>query len=277
MFAPYLMNAWITATIVALMAGTIGFFVVLRGNTFEAHTLPLGAFPGAAAATLLGLDPLIGLLAFSLAAVGGIALLARRDDRQVATALALVLLLGLGALLLSLTRAYAPAVFALLFGELLGVGAGTILPMALIGALSIGTTLALFRPLLLDTLAPELAAGATAVGGRRLLRALFLLDLAVVAAAALPVVGALLVFTLMVGPPAAARALTNRPLVAMTLSAALALATVWLSLALSFWTDWPIGFFVGMLGVVCYAAGRVAKTARAVPPASGGAPGAAAG
>ena len=260
MFAPYLINAWITATVVALMAGTIGFFVVLRGNTFEAHTLPLGAFPGAAAATLLGLDPLIGLLAFSLAAVGGISLLSRRDDRQVATALSLVMLLGLGALLLSLTRAYAPSVFALLFGELLGVGSGTILPIAAIGAISIGTTIALFRPLLLDTLAPELAAGATVRGGRRLLRALFLLDMAVVAAAALPVVGALLVFTLMVGPPSAARALTSRPLVAMALSAALALATVWLSLALSFWTDWPIGFFVGMLGVISYGAGRTVRT-----------------
>ncbi len=255
MFAPYLINAWITATIVALMAGTVGFFVVLRGNTFEAHTLPLGAFPGAAAATLLGIDPLIGLVVFALAAVGGISLLSRRDDRQVATALSLVMLLGLGALLLSLTRAYAPSVFALLFGELLGVGAGTIAPVAVIGALSIGTTLALFRPLLLDTLAPELATPR----GRRVLRALFLLDMAVVAAAALPVVGALLVFTLTVGPASAARALTNRPLVALALSAGLALLTVWLSLALSFWTDWPIGFFVGLLGVVCYGAGRVVR------------------
>ena len=73
---------------------------------------------------------------------------------------------------------------------------------------------------------------------------------------ALPVVGALLVFSLMVGPASAARALTDRPLRAMLLSAALAFETVWASIALSFVLDWPIGFFVGGLSTVAYGAGR---------------------
>jgi zinc/manganese transport system permease protein len=73
---------------------------------------------------------------------------------------------------------------------------------------------------------------------------------------ALPVVGALLVFSLMIGPPAAARYLTDRPVAAMLLSSALALVTVWLSIAASFWSNWPVGFFVGSLGAVWYVAGR---------------------
>ena len=263
MFAPYLVNAWIVAGIVALMAGTVGLFVVLRGNTFEAHTVPLGAFPGAAAAALLGIDQYVGLLVFSLLAVAGMVGLARRDDSQVATALSLVVLLGLGALFLSFTTEYSPAVYALLFGELLGVGDAEVAPVACIGALSIAATVALFRPLLLCTVATDLGA---ARGVRpRLLQTLFLGNVALAASAALPVVGALLVFTLMVGPASAARAMTDRPLPAMAISAGLALALVWTAIALSFASNWPIGFFVGLGGAACYVAGRLIRLARHRP------------
>lgn len=260
MFAPFLVHAWITATIVAVMAGTVGFFVVLRGNTFEAHTVPLAAFPGAAAATLLDVNQYVGLLVFSFGAVAGITGLARRDDRQVATALALVMLLGLGALLLSLTTEYSPAVYALLFGELLGVTSQEIVPVGLLGAASVAATVALFRPLLLDTISPTL--GAARGTQPRLLHLLFLGNVALAAAASLPVVGALLVFTLMVAPASAARAMTDRPLPAMLLSACLAVVMVWAAMALSFASDWPIGFFVGTLGAVAYGAGRIARLLR---------------
>ncbi len=255
-----MVNTWIVATIVALVAGSVGFFVVVRGNTFEAHTLPLSAFPGAAAATLLGIDQFVGLLVFALGAVAGIVALARRDGRQVATALSLVMLLGFGAFFLSRTTEYSQAVYALLFGELLGVGSGEILPVALIGATSVALTLALFRPLLLDTVSPDLAAAHGIRGGR--LHVVFLVNVALAAAAALPVVGALLVFSLTVGPASAARALTDRPLPAMLLSALLAVVFVWTAIALSFATDCPVGFFVGVLGALAYASGRWARAHR---------------
>jgi zinc/manganese transport system permease protein len=73
----------------------------------------------------------------------------------------------------------------------------------------------------------------------------------------LPVVGALLIFSLMIGPPAAARSLTSNPGVAIGLSVVLALATVWIAIAAAFETNWPIGFFVGVGGAVCYAVGRL--------------------
>ena len=260
MFAPFLINTWIVATVVAVVASTVGFFVVLRGSTFEAHTVPLGAFPGAAAAALLGVDQYAGLVVFSLGTVVGITGLARRDDRQVATALSLVLLLGLGALFLSLTSEYSPAVYALLFGEPLGVGDDEILPVVLLGAASVATTVVLFRPLLLDTVSPELA-GALGIRTRGL-ELIFLGDVALAAATALPVVGALLVFTLMVGPASAARSLTDRPLPAMIASVAIALCVAWAAIALSFASDWPVGFFVGVFGALCYAVGRGVRVLR---------------
>lgn len=260
MFSSFMIDSWIVATIVALVAGTVGFFVVLRGNTFEAHTLPLGAFPGAAAASVLGIDQFVGLLVFSVGAVAGITRLARRDEPQVATALTLVLLLGLGALFLSMTTEYSQNVEALLFGELLGVGDEALVPVCALGFVSVVTTLVLFRPLLLDTIAPDLLAA----GGRdrRLLHGLFLFDVALAATTALPVVGALLVFTLMVGPASAARGLTDRPLIALALSAVIALAVTWSAIALSFLSDWPVGFFVGFGGALAYAVGRVARARR---------------
>ena len=121
LFASFMVNTWIVATIVAAVAGIVGFFVVIRGASFAAHALPLGTFPGAAAASLIGVNPLFGLLVFSGLGVIGISQLARRGRRDLATALSLVMLLGLGALFLSLTTEYFQAVYALLFGEVLGV------------------------------------------------------------------------------------------------------------------------------------------------------------
>ena len=77
-----------------------------------------------------------------------------------------------------------------------------------------------------------------------------------------PVVGALLMFSLMIGPAAAARSLTARPILAMTLSVAIALVTVWVGIALSYRTDWPLGFFVGVIGAAFYLAGRAYRAVR---------------
>jgi zinc/manganese transport system permease protein len=117
-----------------------------------------------------------------------------------------------------------------------------------------------YRPLLLSSVAPELAT-AKGIGPGRIELA-FLLAVGAVTTMALPVVGALLVFSLMIGPPAAARFLTDRPAYAMVLSAGLALVTVWISIVASFASNWPIGFFVGSLAVVWYVAGRLVATVR---------------
>ena len=250
-----MMNTWAAATVVAVVAGLVGIFVVIRGASFAAHALPLGTFPGAAAASVLGLNLVACLLAFAVIGVAGISQLGHSERHEVATALTLTVLLAVGALFLSMTTGYAQAVEALLFGQTLGVTRGELLALLAASLGALGLLAVMFRPLLLDSVSPELAA-ARGVSSRAM-EVLFLLMLGLATSVALPVVGALLVFSLMVGPASAARALTDQPIGAMALSAVLAVAVVWVSVALAFLSDWPIGFFVGFLGAVSYAAGRV--------------------
>jgi len=262
MFSSFMINSWIVASMVAVVAGVTGLFVVIRGNTFAAHTLPLGTFPGAAAATLIGVNELWGLIVFSALGVIGISRLGRHQRNDVATALTLVTLLGLGTLFLSLTSEYSQAVYALLFGEVLGVSSSEIAPVACLSVAAIGLVALLFRPLLLNAVSADLGAARGVPDGR--VELFFLAVLGLATAMALPVVGALLVFSLMLGPASAARLLTDRPLRAMFLSAGIALGMVWAALALSYTTNWPVGFFVGTLAALSYGLGRGWASVRAM-------------
>ena len=250
-----MVNAWLVATIVAVVAGTVGFFVVLRGSAFPAHAIPNGAFAGAALAGLVGFSTLLGLGVAAVLAALAIGLLGRRGRHDVVTALALVTMLALGAVFLSRTNQYEAQLYSLLFGEVLGVGSNELIPVAGLALASVLSVGVLYRPLLLSSVAPDMGE-ARGVPAQRLDMA-FLVVLALATAMTVPVVGALLIFSLMIGPPAAARALTGRPLVAVALSIGLALVTVWSAIALSYLSDWPIGFFVGTLSAVCYGAGRM--------------------
>lgn len=245
-----MLNTWIGGSVVAALAGMIGFFAVLRSSAFAAHAIPQSAFAGAAAAALLGLSPLLGLAIFSGLAAVAINRLGMQARHDVATALAMVLLLGLGALFLGLGTEYAPQVYALLFGQILGVSDSELIPLV---AVSGGTALFLlwvYRPLLLSSVVEDVAGAA---GVRPWLADLsFLLLVAAVSTVAIPVVGALLLFSLMIGPAAAARYLVARPLPAVFLGAALALGDIWMSIALAYLTGLPIGFFVGMGSAVIF-------------------------
>ena len=260
MFTGLMVNAWEAATIVAVVAGLVGFFTVMRGSAFAAHALPNGAFAGAAGASVLGISTVLGLAVFAVAGALGIAALGRRARRDVATALTVVAMLALGALFLSLGRAYAPEVYALLFGQVLGVSGAELVPTAALAAACVAGVAILYRPLLLSSVGPEIseAKGIRPAG----IETMFLLILALATTTAVPVVGALLIFTLLVSPAAAARCLTDRPGVAMALSVALALVTVWSAIALSYRTDYPVGFFVGAGGAVVYAAARCVAAVR---------------
>jgi zinc/manganese transport system permease protein len=244
MFEPFMQDTWITASVVAVVAALVGFFVVLRGAAFTAHAVPNAAFAGAAGAGLIGVDTLLGLGVFSLVGALLIGLLSRRGRHDAVTALTVALMLGLGALFLSWSTEYAPEIYSLLFGEVLGIsgnetGLTIVLAVVCIVALAV-----LYRPLLLSSTLPEVAE-ARGIGMLRV-ELLFLVLVALATTTAVPVVGALLMFSLMVGPPAAARLLTKHPLPAMAISVLLALLTVWAAIALSYQTNWPIGFFVGV-------------------------------
>ena len=254
MFASFMMNAWTTATIVAVVAGVVGYFVVLRGSAFPAHAIPKGAFAGAAGASLLGINTLVGLAVFSVLGALGIGSMGRRGRQDVVTALALVMMLALGAAFLSRTTEYEPEIYSLLFGEVLGVSANEILPTATLGVVCIAAVATIYRPLMLSSIVPEVAE-AKGIRAYRI-EICFLLIVALTTTMTVPVVGALLIFSLMIGPPAAARCLTSRPVLAMVLSVVIALLTVWLAIAASYLYNWPIGFFVGALGAASYGIGR---------------------
>ncbi|MBO0893332.1 MAG: metal ABC transporter permease [Acidimicrobiales bacterium] len=265
MFSSFMMNAWEAATIVAIIAGVVGFFTVLRGASFAAHALPNGAFAGAAGASLIGVSTLLGLGVFSVAGAFLIGGLGRRARHDVATALAIVMMLGLGALFLSMTTGYAPEIYSLLFGEVLGVASNQLVPTAAMGAFCIAAILVLYRPLMLSSLVPEVAE-ARGVRARRI-ELCFLVVVALTTTMAVPVVGSLLIFSLLISPAAAARCFTSRPLRAMGASVLIALGTVWTAIAVSYLTNLPIGFFVGSIGAVAYASGRAYSAWRRATPA----------
>jgi ABC-type Mn2+/Zn2+ transport system permease subunit len=150
MFSSFMVNAWEVSGIVAVVAGVVGFFTVLRGSAFAAHAIPNGSFAGAAGASLVGVSTLFGLGVF-----------------------------------------------------------------AFLGVLALATAMTV------------------------------------------PVVGTLLIFSLMIGAPAAARSLTDRPGVAMALSVVIALAVVWFAIAASYETDWPVGFFVGTASAGVFVLARI--------------------
>ena len=254
MFHGFMINAWTVATIVAVVAGIVGFFAVLRGSAFAAHAIPNGSFAGAAGAALIGVNTLIGLGAFSLLGALGISALGRRGRQDVATALTLTLMLGLGALFLSLSNEYAPQVYSLLFGEVLGISSNDVVPTAALAAAAVAVVLLLYRPLMLSSVLPDVgeARGISSVA----MQLCFLLAIALVTTMTVPVVGTLLIFSLMIGPPAAARSFTDRPGLAMALSVAFALIAVWAAIACSYATNYPVGFFVGSISAASFVVGR---------------------
>lgn len=264
MFAPFMINTWIAGTMVAVIAGVVGFFVVLRGASFLAHAIPHGAFAGAAGAVLIGLDPLVGLGVFAAGGALTVSLLGKRARADVVTALTLVMMLGAGDLFLSRSSEYSSEVFSLLFGQILGVSSLEIAPMAILGAVCLAAVALFYRPMLTSSVLPEMAAArGISVQGVSIV---FSLIVALATTMSVPIVGALLMFSLLVGPPAAARSFTAKPPSAIVLSTCMALATVWAAIAAAYLTDWPVGFFVTAGSALLYGAGRAWK---AVAPRAG--------
>jgi zinc/manganese transport system permease protein len=254
MFSGFMINTWLVASTVAVVAGVVGFFTVLRGSAFAAHAIPNGSFAGAAGAALLGINALVGLGAAAVLSAVGIGWLGRRGRRDVATALTLTMMLGLGALFLSLTVEYAPEVYSLLFGEVLGISPNQLIPTAILAAVCLLAIAALYRPLMLNSVLADV--GEARGISRAQMELGFLLVIALATTMTVPVVGTLLIFSLMIGAPAAARSFTDRPGRAIVLSVAIALVSVWASIAASYTTNYPVGFFVGAISAGCYGAGR---------------------
>jgi len=247
----FMLNAFEAAGIVALVAGIVGFFLVLRGQTFAGHALSHVGFAGATGAGLLGIPPLWGMVGFALTAGIGMGALGERlTGRDVAIGVILSLSLGLGLLFLHFYTSYAAQAAALLFGNVLGVDRDMLWSLLALGIVSLGSLSVIAAPLLFASLQPELAEAKGVP--LRLVSVLFLAIVALTVAACAQIVGVLLVFTLMIGPAATAVRLTTRLGLAVALSAGLALAEAWLGLTFAYYSDWPTSFWITALSSGVY-------------------------
>jgi zinc/manganese transport system permease protein len=247
----FMRDAFAASGIVAVVAGAVGFFLVLRGQTFAGHALSHVGFAGATGAVLLGLPPLAGLTGFTLAAGIGIGFLGDRlSSRDVAIGMVLSLSLGFGLLFLHFYTAFATQATAVLFGNVLAVGRDTLWTLAGLGAVCLAGLAAISRPLVFASLQPEIAEAKGV--SLRLIGVLFLAIVAIAVAESSQIVGVLLVFTLMVGPAAAAQRITGRLWSGIALSVLLALIDAWGGLTLAFYTDWPVSFWITALSGVVY-------------------------
>ena len=254
MFAhDFMLNAFAAGTIVAVVAGAVGFVLVLRGQAFAGHALAHIGFTGATGAVLVGLPPLWGLVLMTVAGGVGMGFLGERaGERDVAIGIVLVVSLGFGLLFLHFFAASASQATALLFGSILGVEAETIWALLGLGVVSLGGLALISRPLLFATLRPELAEARGVP--MRLVSMLFLAVVGLAVAECVQVVGVLLVFALLVGPAAAAQRLRGRIRPGLALSVGLALAQTWAGLALADWSDWPVSFWISLLSAATYLA-----------------------
>src|SRR5438046_1930598 len=235
----FMQNAYLAGTLVALLAGAAGYFVVLRGQTFAAHMLSQVGFPGAAAAVLAHVSPVLGLIAFCVAAALGIGWIGRDLEpghraESAAVGSILAFSLGLGLLFFRLYTGSAQAMYAFLFGSILGIADRDVLLTLAVAVAALVVLAWAGRPLVFASVDPNVAeARGVPV---RLLSVGFLVVLALSVAITVQIVGTLLIFALLVAPGAAALQLTARPLVGLVLSVALALVVTWLGLALAIGT-----------------------------------------
>ena len=252
----FMRTAFLASGMAAVLAGAVGFFLVLRGQTFAGHALSHVGFTGATGAILFGLSPLAGLVGFTLVAGIGMGLFGEKlAARDVAIGMMLSLALGLGLLFLHFYTAAATQATALLFGNVLGVDLSALLTLAVLAVVSLVALAIIIRPLVFASLESELAeARGVPV---RFVSVAFLAIVAVAVAECAQIVGVLLVFTLMVGPAAAAQNLSSRLIRGMLLAAGLALVEAWGGLTLAYYTDWPTSFWITALSGLVYLASLV--------------------
>ncbi len=259
----FMVNAFRAGTIVAITAGAIGWFMVLRRQSFAGHTLAVVSFPGAAGAILIGISAAIGYFGAAIIAALSIALVRRSAGGQgyshesavIGTVQAFAL--ACGALFVSLYGGFLNSLTALLFGTFLGISDGQVITLGFVGAGALLVLMVIGRPLFFATVDPDVArARGVPV---RLLSTVFLVLLGCCAAEVSQITGALLVFALLVMPAGAAQQLTARPAVSFGLTIGLALVITWLGLGVAYFSVYPVGFFVTTFGFATFILAALAR------------------
>jgi zinc/manganese transport system permease protein len=259
---PFMVNAFRAGTIAAVLAAVIGWFMVLRRQSFAGHTLAQVSFPGAACATLLGISAVYGYFAFCVGAAVVIAAIPRAGHGGLAQESALTgtvqaFLLSCGFLFVALYKGFLGGVNSLLFGSFLGINTTQVTLLAVVAALALGTLAVIGRPLLFASVDPGVAA-ARGVPVRALSVG-FLVLLGAATAETAQITGTLLVFALLVMPAATAQQLTARPAASLGLSVTIALAVTWVALIAAYYSPYPLGFYVTTFAFGLYALTRIVR------------------
>jgi zinc/manganese transport system permease protein len=253
----FMRHAFVAGTIVAVVAGVAGYFVVLRQSSFAAHALSEIGFAGASGGVAFGFSAVLGLLVMTLVGAATIGLLGKRlRGRDAAIGSVLAFSLGLGSYFLTRYKGNSSGAFGLLFGEILGISVHDIWIIAIAGVVTLALMVAMYRPLLFVSLDEDVAE-AKGVPVRALSVA-FLLVLAVAVTAAVQVVGVLLIFSLLVTPGAIADRVCRTPGRGIALCVGLSLFFVWAGLSVTYYSKFPVGFLITAFAFAGYLIARLA-------------------
>ena len=250
-------------TLVAIATGTVGVFTVMRGQSFAGEAFGDIGTTGGSGAFLIRVGPLWGFVVGNLLAAAAMEAIGiqRTRGRDLAAGIVLGASIGLSALFLYLTtteQSTTGATVTILFGSAFTIASSTLPLILLLSLVVLGLILTLYRPLLLATVSPEMAAARGIPV--RFVGVLYLLALALAAALAAITIGSILGTALLVGPAASALRLTKRPLMAMLIAAGIGIGAMWLGIVLAYdsfeWPPaghgWPISFFVVTIVFMLY-------------------------
>ncbi|MGC9237326.1 MAG: metal ABC transporter permease [Thiomonas sp.] len=251
----FMRHALLAGSAIAVLSAAVGYFITLRRQAFAAHALSHVGFTGAAGAILLGLSPYLGLFAFTLASGVLLALTGERlRQRDIGIGMVLMFALGLGVLFLNLYTANAQSAMSILFGSIVGVTAGQAVLSLAVCLAGLGGLAVLWRPLCFASFNPE---GAQARGvNTRQIDLLFILLVAATVAIAVPVIGALLIFALLIGPAAAAQTLSRSVAGGIGLSVLFGLGITWTGLAAAYAIGYPASTWIASLSFALYLAAQ---------------------
>ena len=256
----FMVNALLAGGVVAVMAGVVGWMMVMRRETFAGHTLSMMAFPGASAATLAGIPAAWGYFLFcgvGALTIGRFGGGERRSwsDQSAGIGTFQAVALAAGFLFVSLYGGVLGDLESLLFGNLLGISDGQVLVLGGVALASLALLISFARPLLFASVDPDVASARGVPV--RMLSVAFLAVLGLAVAATSQITGPLLVFALLVMPAASAQAITSRPLPSLALTVLLGLAVTWLGLAISYFSVYPAGFYIATISFLLYVLVRV--------------------
>jgi len=255
---PFMRNAFLAGTLVAVVAGIVGYFMVLRSQSFAGHALANVGFAGATGAILIGISPATGLFVAGVLAAAGIQVLhlgeqrSRQTQTDIAVGAILTASLGLGFLFLYLSSTeYAANVYNVLFGNVLGISGNDVSRILWSSVAVIAIFAIVGRPLFFASIDPDVAAARGVLVGT--LALCFLVMLALVVSVAVQVIGVLLIFSLLVTPAAIGQQLFARPALAIAASILLSVSFVWLGLVVGYFSLYPVGFLVTTIAFGTYA------------------------